>query len=110
MLDFYNEKKSQSRNSYERKTIIFNPLSLLLDVLENIFHHFGNVMEAYLVSGKIVGYAKFADRMSANDAILTLHGKILNENLKLRWQIPQGKSLIKDKGLTDSQKQDEIMT
>uniref|UniRef100_A0A8C2W4P6 RNA binding motif protein 45 n=1 Tax=Chinchilla lanigera TaxID=34839 RepID=A0A8C2W4P6_CHILA len=32
----------------------------------------------YLVSGKNVGYAKFADRMSANDAISTLHGKILN--------------------------------
>ncbi|KAB0390094.1 hypothetical protein E2I00_008813, partial [Balaenoptera physalus] len=39
---------------------------------------FGNLIEVYLVSGKNVGYAKYADRISANDAITTLHGKILN--------------------------------
>ncbi|TKC39669.1 hypothetical protein EI555_016144, partial [Monodon monoceros] len=39
---------------------------------------FGNLIEVYLVSGKNVGYAKYADRVSANDAITTLHGKILN--------------------------------
>jgi RNA recognition motif-containing protein len=42
------------------------------------FSRFGNLIEVYLVSGKNVGYAKYADRISANDAIATLHGKILN--------------------------------
>ena len=42
------------------------------------FSRFGNLIEVYLVSGKNVGYAKYADRLSANDAITTLHGKILN--------------------------------
>ncbi|XP_005373450.2 PREDICTED: RNA-binding protein 45 isoform X1 [Chinchilla lanigera] len=62
----------------ERLFIVFNPHPLPLDVLEDIFCRFGNLIEVYLVSGKNVGYAKFADRMSANDAISTLHGKILN--------------------------------
>lgn len=42
------------------------------------FSRFGNLIEVYLLSGKNVGYAKYADRISANDAITTLHGKILN--------------------------------
>lgn len=62
----------------ERLFIVFNPHPLPLDILEDIFCRFGNLIEVYLVSGKNVGYAKFADRMSANDAISTLHGKILN--------------------------------
>ncbi|XP_017388155.1 RNA-binding protein 45 isoform X4 [Cebus imitator] len=62
----------------ERLFIVFNPHPLPLDVLEDIFCRFGNLIEVYLVSGKNVGYAKYADRISANDAIATLHGKILN--------------------------------
>ncbi|XP_032493257.1 RNA-binding protein 45 isoform X1 [Phocoena sinus] len=62
----------------ERLFIVFNPHPLPLDVLEDIFCRFGNLIEVYLVSGKNVGYAKYADRVSANDAITTLHGKILN--------------------------------
>nr|XP_026247810.1 RNA-binding protein 45 [Urocitellus parryii] len=62
----------------ERLFIVFNPHPLPLDVLEDIFCRFGNLIEVYLVSGKNVGYVKYADRISANDAIATLHGKILN--------------------------------
>lgn len=62
----------------ERLFIVFNPHPLPLDVLEDIFCRFGNLIEVYLVSGKNVGYVKYADRISANDAITTLHGKILN--------------------------------
>ncbi|XP_073927266.1 RNA-binding protein 45 isoform X2 [Castor canadensis] len=62
----------------ERLFIVFNPHPLPLDILEDIFCRFGNLIEVYLVSGKNVGYAKYADRISANDAIATLHGKILN--------------------------------
>ncbi|KAM6174696.1 LOW QUALITY PROTEIN: RNA-binding protein 45-like [Erethizon dorsatum] len=71
----YPHKKKKKK---ERLFIVFNPHPLPLGVLEDIFCRFGNLIEVYLVSGKNVGYAKFADRMSANDAISTLHGKILN--------------------------------
>ncbi|XP_049629397.1 RNA-binding protein 45 [Suncus etruscus] len=73
------KKKAPSETPVkERLFIVFNPHPLPLDVLEDIFCRFGNLIEVYLVSGKNVGYAKFADRLSANDAISTLHGKILN--------------------------------
>lgn len=62
----------------ERLFVVFNPHPLPLDVLEDIFCRFGNLIEVYLVSGKNVGYVKYSDRMSAGDAITALHGKILN--------------------------------
>lgn len=46
---------------------------------------FGNLIKVYLVAGKNVAYAKFADRASASDAITALHGKIVNGvRLKVR--------------------------
>lgn len=46
---------------------------------------FGHLIKVYLVAGKNVGYAKFADRASASDAITALHGKIVNGvRLKVR--------------------------
>lgn len=63
-------------------TPIFRPKQLYFYQFQLIFllcfSRFGNLIEVYLVSGKNVGYAKYADRISANDAITTLHGKILN--------------------------------
>lgn len=46
---------------------------------------FGNLIKVYLVAGKNVAYAKFADRASASEAITALHGKIVNGvRLKVR--------------------------
>lgn len=46
---------------------------------------FGQLISVYLVTGKNVGYAKFADRASASEAITALHGKIVNGvRLKVR--------------------------
>lgn len=46
---------------------------------------FGHLIEVYRVPGKNVGYAKFADRTSANNAITALHGKVVNGvRLKVR--------------------------
>lgn len=63
-------------------TPAFRPEHLYLEISVDLFllccSRFGNLIEVYLVSGKNVGYAKYADRISANDAITTLHGKILN--------------------------------
>ena len=66
------------------RILTFRPGHICLSVSVDLsfffftFSRFGNLIEVYLVSGKNVGYAKYADRLSANDAITTLHGKILN--------------------------------
>lgn len=74
-------KRSEKRSPEWTPT--FRPEHLYLSISVDLFFllcfsRFGNLIEVYLVSGKNVGYAKYADRVSANDAITTLHGKILN--------------------------------
>uniref|UniRef100_A0A8D0FH48 RNA binding motif protein 45 n=1 Tax=Strix occidentalis caurina TaxID=311401 RepID=A0A8D0FH48_STROC len=69
----------------ERLFILFHPHPLPVNVLEDVFCRFGHLIKVYLVAGKNVGYAKFADRASASDAITALHGKIVNGvRLKVR--------------------------
>ncbi|XP_025948237.2 RNA-binding protein 45 isoform X1 [Dromaius novaehollandiae] len=69
----------------ERLFILFNPHPLPINVLEDVFCRFGHLIKVYLVAGKNVGYAKFADRASASDAITALHGKVVNGvRLKVR--------------------------
>ncbi|XP_062862594.1 RNA-binding protein 45 isoform X2 [Trichomycterus rosablanca] len=62
----------------ERLFVIFNPSPLPVDVLEDVFCRFGSLVEVYLVPGRNVGYIKYADRKHANDAMATLHGKVVN--------------------------------
>ncbi|KAG2459648.1 RNA-binding protein 45 [Polypterus senegalus] len=62
----------------ERLFVVFNPVPLSIDILEDIFSRFGNLIEAYVVPGRNVGYIKYADRKSASDAIAALHGKVVN--------------------------------
>ncbi|XP_032920038.1 RNA-binding protein 45 [Catharus ustulatus] len=69
----------------ERLFILFHPHPLPVNVLEDVFCRFGQLISVYLVTGKNVGYAKFADRASASEAITALHGKIVNGvRLKVR--------------------------
>ncbi|NWJ00669.1 RBM45 protein, partial [Crypturellus undulatus] len=69
----------------ERLFILFNPHPLPINVLEDVFCRFGHLIKVYLVAGKNVAYAKFADRASASDAIIALHGKVVNGvRLKVR--------------------------
>nr|XP_021145499.1 RNA-binding protein 45 isoform X3 [Columba livia] len=69
----------------ERLFVLFHPHPLPVNVLEDVFCRFGNLIKVYLVAGKNVAYAKFADRASASDAITALHGKIVNGvRLKVR--------------------------
>ncbi|XP_069081524.1 RNA-binding protein 45 isoform X2 [Pleurodeles waltl] len=72
------KKSSPDSTVKERLFIVFNPHPLPLDVLEDLFCRFGHLIEVYIVQGKNVGYAKFSDRMSASDAITSLHGKMVN--------------------------------
>ncbi|XP_041117726.1 RNA-binding protein 45-like [Polyodon spathula] len=62
----------------ERLFIVFNPAPLPVDVLEDVFCRFGSLIEVYIVQGRNVGYIKFADRKSANEAMITLHSKVIN--------------------------------
>ncbi|KAE8580804.1 hypothetical protein XENTR_v10024547 [Xenopus tropicalis] len=72
------KKAPSDAQSKERLFIVFNPHPLPLDVMEDVFCRFGNLIEVYIVPGKNVGYARYADLSSANDAIAVLHGKMVN--------------------------------
>ncbi|XP_020387291.1 RNA-binding protein 45 [Rhincodon typus] len=67
----------------ERLFVVFNPTVLPLDILEDLFCRFGNLIEVYLVPGRNIGYVKYAERHSATNAMETLHGKVVN-GIKLK--------------------------
>ncbi|XP_043549463.1 RNA-binding protein 45 [Chiloscyllium plagiosum] len=67
----------------ERLFVVFNPTVLPLDILEDLFCRFGNLIEVYLVPGRNIGYVKYAERHSATNALDTLHGKVVN-GIKLK--------------------------
>uniref|UniRef100_UPI00398E72B6 RNA-binding protein 45 n=1 Tax=Pristiophorus japonicus TaxID=55135 RepID=UPI00398E72B6 len=67
----------------ERLFVVFNPTVLPLDVLEDLFCRFGNLIEVYLVPGRNIGYVKYAERHSATNAMEALHGKVVN-GIKLK--------------------------
>lgn len=46
--------------------------------LSSCCSRFGSLVEVYLVPGRNVGYIKYSDRKHANDAMSTLHGKVVN--------------------------------
>ncbi|KAM9305795.1 RNA-binding protein 45 [Gastrophryne carolinensis] len=72
------KKAPSDAHSKERLFVVFSPHPLPLDVAEDVFCRFGNLIDVYLVPGKNIGYVKYADLSSANDAIATLHGKSVN--------------------------------
>ncbi|KAG9477380.1 RNA-binding protein 45 isoform X2 [Eleutherodactylus coqui] len=77
-LPAYKKKASVDSHCKERLFIVFNPHTLSLDVMEDVFCRFGNLIEVYIVPGKNVGYARYSEVFSANDAIAALHGKMVN--------------------------------
>ncbi|KAL0963868.1 hypothetical protein UPYG_G00314600 [Umbra pygmaea] len=62
----------------ERLFVVFKPSPLPMDVLEDVFCRFGSLIEVFLVPGRNVGYMKYAERKSAEDAMATLHGQMIN--------------------------------
>ncbi|XP_077470325.1 RNA-binding protein 45-like [Stigmatopora argus] len=64
--------------SQERLFVVFGPAPLPVDVLENVFGRFGSLIEVHLVSGRKVGYMKYADKQCADDALAALHGSVVN--------------------------------
>ncbi|XP_075036646.1 RNA-binding protein 45 isoform X1 [Mixophyes fleayi] len=77
-LPAYRKKAPSDAQSKERLFVVFNPHPLTLDVMEDVFCRFGNLIEVYIVPGKNVGYVRYAEVSSANEAISTLHGKMVN--------------------------------
>ncbi|XP_019336144.1 RNA-binding protein 45 isoform X2 [Alligator mississippiensis] len=85
LLPSHKKKAPPDTSVKERLFIVFNPHPLPVHVFEDVFCRFGHLIEVYRVPGKNVGYAKFADRTSANNAITALHGKVVNGvRLKVR--------------------------
>ncbi|XP_062972415.1 RNA-binding protein 45-like isoform X2 [Elgaria multicarinata webbii] len=62
----------------ERLFVMFSPHPLPEDILDNVLSRFGNFINIYLIPGENMGYATFADRASASNAIAMLHGKTVN--------------------------------
>ncbi|KAJ8012729.1 hypothetical protein DPEC_G00045910 [Dallia pectoralis] len=62
----------------ERLFVVFKPVPLPMDVLEDVFCRFGSLIEVFLVPGRNVGYMKYAERKSADDAMASLHGQTIN--------------------------------
>lgn len=54
--------------------IVCTPTALPSTVLKDIFCRFGNLIDVYMLNNRNCGYAKFASKASAEDAIKTLHG------------------------------------
>lgn len=64
--------------SKERLFVVFTPTVLPLDVLEDVFGRFGSLIDVHLVPGRKVGYMKYAEKQSADDAMAALHGRFVN--------------------------------
>ncbi|XP_061789350.1 RNA-binding protein 45 isoform X1 [Nerophis lumbriciformis] len=64
--------------SKERLFVVFNPTSLPLELLEDVFSRFGALIEVHLIPGRKVGYMKYAEKQCAYDAMSALHGQVIN--------------------------------
>uniref|UniRef100_A0A3B3C9Q6 RNA binding motif protein 45 n=1 Tax=Oryzias melastigma TaxID=30732 RepID=A0A3B3C9Q6_ORYME len=62
----------------ERLFVVFSPSPLPPDVLEDVFCRFGSLIEVHLVPGRKVGYMKYADKQCADEAMVALHGRVVN--------------------------------
>ncbi|XP_063789455.1 RNA-binding protein 45 isoform X1 [Pseudophryne corroboree] len=77
-LPSYKPKAPSDAQCKERLFVVFNPHPLPVEVVEDVFCRFGNLIEVYIVAAKNVGYVRYAEVSSANEAIFALHGKMVN--------------------------------
>ncbi|XP_063224602.1 RNA-binding protein 45 isoform X2 [Bacillus rossius redtenbacheri] len=61
----------------ERLFIVCNPSPPPLYALKDVFSRFGNLIDVYMIMGKNFGYAKYAVKECADEAMQTLHGQEL---------------------------------
>ncbi|XP_023021146.1 RNA-binding protein 45 [Leptinotarsa decemlineata] len=64
--------------------IVCTPSALPGTVLKDVFCRFGNLIDVYMLNNRNCGYARYAVKQSAEDAIKTLHGsEVLGIRLKV---------------------------
>ncbi|KAJ8952485.1 hypothetical protein NQ318_003280 [Aromia moschata] len=64
--------------------IVCTPSALPNTVLKDVFCRFGNLIDVYMLNNRNCGYAKYASKQSAEDAIQTLHGaEVLGMRIKV---------------------------
>ena len=77
----------------ERLFIVCTPIPPQLYALKDVFGRFGNLIDIYMLNGKTCGYAKYANKDSADRAVAALHGQeICGSRLKVMPADPQDKS------------------
>lgn len=59
----------------ERLFIVCQPSPPPMFAIRDVFGRFGNLIDVYMLSGKNCGYAKYASKEAAEQAIQTLHGQ-----------------------------------
>lgn len=74
----------------ERLFIVCTPYHPVIYILKDVFGRFGNLIDIYLLAGKTCGYAKYADKESAEKAVAALHGQeVCGNRLKVMLADPQ---------------------
>ncbi|XP_066975232.1 RNA-binding protein 45 isoform X1 [Macrobrachium rosenbergii] len=74
----------------ERLFIVCHPSPPPIYALKDVFGRFGNLIDIYMLNGKTFGYAKYAEKESADKAIAALHGQeVLGSRLKVMEADPQ---------------------
>nr|CAH0107847.1 unnamed protein product [Daphnia galeata] len=73
----------------ERLFIVCQPTPPPIYVLKDIFGRFGHLIDVYMLGGRSCGYAKYADKDSADRALMTLHGQeVCGSRLKVMTAEP----------------------
>lgn len=73
----------------ERLFIVCQPSPPPIYVLKDIFGRFGHLIDVYMLGGRSCGYAKYADKESADRALMTLHGQeVCGSRLKVMTAEP----------------------
>jgi len=77
----------------ERLFIVCQPTPPPIYVLKDIFGRFGHLIDVYMLGGRSCGYAKYADKDSADRALMTLHGQeVCGSRLKVMTAEPPNPS------------------
>ncbi|XP_070566589.1 RNA-binding protein 45-like [Ptychodera flava] len=59
----------------DRLFVVCNPQPPPSHILRDVFSRFGNLIDVYMLGSRNYGYAKYADKQSAQMAITALHGQ-----------------------------------
>ena len=76
----------------ERLFVVCTPTPPPLYALKDVFGRFGNLIDIYIINNKTYGYAKYANKESADAVVAALHGQeICGSRLKVMLADPHDK-------------------